>query len=86
MKNRKWGYCKDFKSEVIPNTNHLLKVLNFQDNSKKNTESESIKTLNKKSSNENLICITNKLMDDLYNQFANKNTGLGKNKGKTKAK
>ena len=86
MKNRQFGYCKDFKSEVIPISDHYKKVLNFQDNSKKNIENESIKTLNKKSSDENLNCITNNLMDNLYNQFTNKDTGLGKKKGKASNK
>jgi len=60
MEGRKYGYCRDFSSTIIPCTPHLQKLLNFNNNN-------SSTTLNKMECN-NL----DDFRSNLYNVFTNK--------------
>jgi hypothetical protein len=68
MVGRKYGYCKDYSSEYIKCSDHLLKFLKLATKDK-NKESEKIDlpTINQFSPSK----ITD-YRDKLYNQFTNK--------------
>jgi len=72
MEGRKYGYCRDFSSTLIPCTPHLKKLLNFKDEKKNNIFN-------------NMVCDNE---DDfrlnLYNSFTNKTPIRTKNNKKNK--
>ena len=66
MDGRKYGYCKDYSSTLIPCTPHLIKLLNFKEyKSDRNL-------LNKLDTESNMNSLFDNLRDSLYNQFTNK--------------
>lgn len=70
MEGRKYGFCKDFSSTIIPCTPHLRKFLNFKEI--KIDKTKIIK--NNKVNNDNIHVKTllDNLRDNWYNQFTNK--------------
>lgn len=70
MDGRKWGFCKDYSSRVIPCTPHIRDILNF-----KEIKVDKTKIIKNNKVNTDDINI-NALFDDLrntwYNQFTNK--------------
>lgn len=70
LEGRKHGYCKDYKSDVIPCTPQLKKILNF-----KEIKVDKTKILKNNKINNfdlNVNCVIDNLLNDWYNQFTNK--------------
>ncbi len=72
LDNRKYGYCKDYSSNSIPCTPHLIKLLNF-----KNNKSEVILKVDSSGNKDMLIDSTRDLF---FNLFTNKNDLKSKKK------
>ena len=77
QEGRKYGYCKDFSSSIIPCTQYLLKVLGWE------SKARFIKNSNAPIKNDTSI---DSLRDLLYNQFTNKSPFREKNKQRAKPK
>ncbi len=80
MDGRKYGFCKDYSSTVIPCTPHLRKILNFKEINIDKTKIQKNNKINMDDIN------VNTLFDDLrnnwYNQFTNKEQLATKTKRK----
>ncbi len=82
MDNRKYGFCKDFTSAIIPCTPHLRRILNFKEIQVDKTK---IIKSNKVDLNEvNVNTLFDNLRTTWYNQFTNKDQLPAKRKTKTK--
>ena len=62
MEGRKYGYCRDFSSTLIPCTPHLIKLLNFKTNNTNNIVKSKI----------NSVSSLDDFRNNLYNSFTNK--------------
>lgn len=83
LENRKFSYCKDYKSDYIGCTPALRKILNFKD-----LPVDKTKILkNNKNNNEsmNMNVILDNVLDDMFGQFTNRLT-LNTKKRNTKRK
>lgn len=69
MTGRKYGYCKDYSSEYIKCTEHLLKLLNWTTNKNKEINKIYLPNISEMSSGN---CKIDELRLHLYNQFTNK--------------
>lgn len=69
MTGRKYGFCKDYSSEYIKCTEHLLKLLNWTGNKNKEINKNDLPTISQMSSGQ---CNIDDLRLHLYNQFTNK--------------
>lgn len=67
MIGRKYGYCKDYSSDFIQCTDHLLKLLKW--NSNKSKESKSLPNIEQQ---QLLKPTVDNFRDKLYNKFTNK--------------
>ena len=80
MDGRKYGFCKDYSSTIIPCTPHLRKILNFKEIKIYKTK---IKKNNKVNSEDiNVNTLFENLRDTWYNQFTNKDQLPSKRKPK----
>jgi len=80
MEERKWGFCKEYSSNVIPCTPHLRKVLNFKEI--KIDKTKIIKNNKVNSDDININTLFDNLRDTWYNQFTNKEQLQSKRKSK----
>ena len=71
LDGRKHGYCKDYKSDIIPCTPQLKKILNFKEI--KVDKTKILKNNKINNSELNVNCVIDNLLNDWYNQFTNKN-------------
>ena len=69
MSGRKYGYCKDYSSEYIKCTEHLLKLLNWNGNKNKEINKIDLPNISQMSLGN---CQVDDFMLHLYNQFTNK--------------
>lgn len=69
MSGRKYGYCKDYSSEYIKCTEHLLKLLNWTSNKNKEINQFNLPNITKMSHEDSIV---DDLRMHLYNQFTNK--------------
>lgn len=70
LDGRKHGYCKDYKSDIIPCTPQLKKVLNFKEF--KVDKTKILKNNKINNSELNVNSVIDNLLNDWYNQFTNK--------------
>ena len=70
LDGRKHGYCKDYKSDIIPCTPQLKKILNFKDI--KLDKTKILKNNKINNSDLNVNTVIDNLLSDWYNQFTNK--------------
>ena len=70
LDGRKYGYCKDYKSDIIPCTPQLKKVLNFKEIKVDKTKILKNNKINNLELNVNGVI--DNLLNDWYNQFTNK--------------
>lgn len=70
LDGRKHGYCKDYKSDIIPCTPQLKKILNFKEI--KIDKTKILKNNKMNSSDLNVNSVIDNLLNDWYNQFTNK--------------
>ena len=70
MDGRKYGFCKDFSSTIIPCTPHLRKMLNFKEI--KIEKTKIIKNNKVNNDNINVNTLFDNLRENWYNQFTNK--------------
>ena len=69
MIGRKYGYCKDYSSEYIKCTDHLLKLLNWSCNKNKEINKTDLPNISQMSSGKYTV---DEFRLQLYNQFTNK--------------
>lgn len=69
MAGRKYGYCKDYSSEYIKCTDHLLKLLNWSGNKNKEINKFDLPNISQMSSGK---CTVDDFRLQLYNKFTNK--------------
>ena len=83
MDGRKYGFCKDFSSTIIPCTPHLRKILNFKEIKIDKTKIIKNNKVNNVD-NININTLFDSLRDNWYNQFTNKDQLPTKRKTKPK--
>jgi hypothetical protein len=81
MDGRKYGFCKDYSSTIIPCTPHLRKMLNFKEI--KIDKTKIIKNNKVNSEDINVNTLFDNLRDTWYNQFTNKDQLPTKRKPKS---
>jgi hypothetical protein len=80
LEGRKYGYCKDYSSEFIQCTDHLLKLLNWKN---RDTTKGELPTIGEFSSEKTQIEDFRSL---LYNRFTNKSPPKQRNRKKSNSK
>lgn len=81
MVGRKYGYCKDYSSEFIKCTDHLLKLLNWNGNKNKDINKIDLPNIAQMITDKNSV---DDFRTQLYNRFTNKSPPKQRQRKKTK--